>query len=108
MGIYVGYESPSAIKYLEPMTKDLFTTRFSECHYDEIIFPILAGEKWVAEKENYMKCNVMFYLDPHTRQCELEVQKITHLFTDPKRITKISYISCKSSNLNWCPRRITF
>ena len=41
-------------------------------------------------------------LDPHTKECELEVQKIIHLqglanqlpnvFTDPKRVTK-SYVS---------------
>jgi hypothetical protein len=26
LGIYVGYLSPSIIKYLEPLTRDLFTT----------------------------------------------------------------------------------
>jgi hypothetical protein len=38
LGIYVGYESPSIIKYLEPTTRDLFTTRFADCHFDEQIF----------------------------------------------------------------------
>ena len=33
--IYVGYESPSIIKYLKPMTGDLFKTRFVNCHFYE-------------------------------------------------------------------------
>ena len=38
LGIYVGYESPSIIKYLEPLTGNLLTTRFANCHFDESIF----------------------------------------------------------------------
>ena len=44
LGIYVGYESPSIIKYLEPMTGDLFTARFADCHFDESTFLTLGGE----------------------------------------------------------------
>ena len=33
--IYVRYEFPSIIKYLEPLTGDLFTTQFNYCHFDE-------------------------------------------------------------------------
>jgi len=29
MVIYVGYESPSIVNYLEPQTGDVFTTRFA-------------------------------------------------------------------------------
>ncbi|XP_056694866.1 uncharacterized protein [Spinacia oleracea] len=66
LGIYVGFDSPSIIKYLEP------TTCWNELS--------------------------LSYLDPRTKKCELEVQKIIHLqslanqlpdtFTDPKRVTK--------------------
>jgi len=51
LGIYVGYESPSIIKYLEPLTGDLFTARFADCHFDESIFPTLGGENKQLEKE---------------------------------------------------------
>ena len=44
LGIYVGYESPSIIKYLEPSTGDLFTARFADCHFDEKLNPTLGGE----------------------------------------------------------------
>ena len=98
MGIYVGYESPSIIKYLEPTTGDLFTARFADCHFDESNFPTLGGEN--KQLENKVSWNELSlsHLDPRTKQCELEVQKIIHLqslanqlpdaFTDPKKVTK--------------------
>jgi hypothetical protein len=49
--IYIGFHSPSIIKYLEPLTGDIFTTRFADCQFDEIIFPILGGEKEKLEKQ---------------------------------------------------------
>jgi hypothetical protein len=43
MGVYVGYESPSIIKYLEPKTGDLFTTRYADSIFDEDYFSALGG-----------------------------------------------------------------
>jgi hypothetical protein len=101
LGIYVGYESPSIIKYLEPTTGDLFTARFADCHFDESNLPTLRGEKMQLKKEISWNELSLSHLDPRTKQCELEVQKIIHLqslanqlpntFTDPKSVTK-SYI----------------
>ena len=51
LGIYVGYESPSIIKYLEPLTGDLFTARFDDCHFDETNFPTLGGDNKQLDKE---------------------------------------------------------
>ncbi|GJT32677.1 RNA-directed DNA polymerase, eukaryota [Tanacetum coccineum] len=39
LGIYVGYETSSIIRYIEPFTGDLFTSRFVDCHFDEAVFP---------------------------------------------------------------------
>ncbi|KAK2376223.1 putative mitochondrial protein [Trifolium repens] len=101
LGIYVGYESPSIIKYLEPTNGDLFTARFADCHFDESNFPTLGGENKQLEKEISWNELSLSHFDPRTKQCELEVQKIIHLqslanqlpnaFTDPKGVTK-SYI----------------
>ena len=33
LGIYVGFDSPSIIRYLEPLTGDMFTTRFAVCPF---------------------------------------------------------------------------
>jgi hypothetical protein len=44
IGIYVGYNSPSIIKYLEPMTEDLFTVRYADCIFNEDHLLALVGE----------------------------------------------------------------
>jgi hypothetical protein len=32
-GIYIGYDSPSIIRYMEPTTTDVFKARFVDCHF---------------------------------------------------------------------------
>lgn len=49
LGIYIGYDSPSIIRYIEPLTDDTFTARFADCHFDETIFPPLGEGKNVPE-----------------------------------------------------------
>jgi hypothetical protein len=39
--IYMGYHSPLIIKYLVPLTGDLFTTRYTDCIFNENHFPAL-------------------------------------------------------------------
>jgi hypothetical protein len=51
LGIYIGFHSSSIIKYLEILTEDVFTARFADCQFDEIIFSILGGEKEKLEKQ---------------------------------------------------------
>ena len=98
LGIYVGFESPSIIKYLEPMTGDLFTARFADCHFDESIFPTLGGKNNQLGKDISWNELSLSHFDPRTKECELNVQKIIHLqrlanqlpdaFTDSKKVTK--------------------
>lgn len=42
-GIYVGFNSPSIIRYLEPSTTDVFTTKFQDCIFFEDDFPALTS-----------------------------------------------------------------
>jgi hypothetical protein len=44
LGIYVEYQSPSIIKYLEPLTGDLFMARYADCIFGEDHFLALGGE----------------------------------------------------------------
>jgi hypothetical protein len=44
IGIYVVYYSPSIIKYLKPMTGDLFMVWYTDCIFNEDYFPTLGGE----------------------------------------------------------------
>ena len=103
LGIYIGFDSPSIIKYLEPLTRDVFRARFADCHFDEVNFPSLGGDKLPKEKRREIIWNAssMSHLDPRIAQCDKEVQRITHLqkiasqwpeaFTDTAKVTK-SYI----------------
>ena len=80
LGIYVGYETPSIIKYLEPMTGDLHTARYADCVFDEDHFPALGGERHPEECwEIEWNATGMQSLDPRTSESELEVQRIIHL-----------------------------
>jgi hypothetical protein len=44
MSIYVGYYFASIIKYLEPITEDLFMPWYANCIFNEDHFPTLGGE----------------------------------------------------------------
>jgi len=108
LGIYVGYESRSIIKYLEPRTRDLFTARFADCHFDESVYPTLGGEQKQLGNEIDWNSLSLSHLDPRTNQCELEVQKIIYLqnianqlpdaFTNLPRVTK-SYIPAANAQV---------
>jgi hypothetical protein len=37
-GIYIGYDSPSIIQFIEPTTRDVFKARFQECNFFGDIF----------------------------------------------------------------------
>ena len=52
--------------------------RFVNCHFSETIFPALE-EKRYSGRRRLHGVNHLYYLDPHTKQYELEVQKIMHL-----------------------------
>jgi hypothetical protein len=47
--IYIGFDSPSIIRYFEPLTCDIFKARFEDYHFDENIFPSLGKEKSLPE-----------------------------------------------------------
>ena len=77
----MGYDSPSIIRYLEPSTRDVFTTCFADCHFNENLFPPLGEEKYLTEERREITWNasVMSHFDPCTNQSELEVLRIIHL-----------------------------
>ena len=97
--IYVGFESRSIIKYLEPLTKNIFTARFTNCQFDESIFPELRGEKQLKRKVEFSwNASSLSHYDPRTNQSEVEVQRMIHLqnitnqlpdaFIDTKKVTR--------------------
>ncbi|KAM2885697.1 hypothetical protein COP2_012840 [Malus domestica] len=113
MRIYVGYDSPSIIRYLEPLTGDLFTTRFTDCHFYETVFPSLGGDKSVNVPEERRELSwttpTLSHLDPRTAQSETEVhcildlqsiaQSMPNAFIDLASVTR-SHISAVNTPAN--------
>ena len=76
--IYVGYNSPSIIRFIEPMTSDIFTVWLADYHFDETIFSSLGKgktspeekleRKFSPEEKSEFSWNVtnMTHLDPRT------------------------------------------
>ncbi|KAK9910278.1 hypothetical protein M0R45_034246 [Rubus argutus] len=79
MGIYVGFESPTIIRYVEPLTGDLFTARFADCHFDETVFPSLGGDKNVTIQQERRELSwpvpTLSHNDPPTAQRETKRRK---------------------------------
>ena len=104
LSIYVEYNSPSIIRFLEPLTSDLFTVRFTDCHFDETHLPSLGTPKASKEKKQKkidilsLRKNDITHLDPRIPKYEKEVQRIIHLketanrlsdaFNDATKVTK--------------------
>ena len=81
LGIYVGFDSQLIISFLEPLTEDLITAWFVDCHFDEHISPSLRGEKIKINEQREIigHASSLYHLDPRPSQCELEVQRIIYL-----------------------------
>ena len=76
--IYFGFDSSFIIQYLELQIDNVFMTCFVNFHFDKTIISLLRGEKSIREKQcehNKITWNalVLFYFDPQTNKCGLEV-----------------------------------
>jgi hypothetical protein len=78
LGIYVGFQSPSIIKYLEPLTGDLFTAWFADCIFNEYHFLTLGGDNefindgWKIVWDD----KIILSSDPRAKEIDLQVQNI--------------------------------
>jgi hypothetical protein len=100
LGIYVGYQLLSIIKYLELLMGDLFTAQFVDCIFNEDHFSTLGGDnKFIDDgREIVWGDKIILSFDPRTRETDLQVQKIIELhqiasklsdvFTDYKGVMK--------------------
>ncbi|OMO58409.1 hypothetical protein CCACVL1_25460 [Corchorus capsularis] len=81
----LGFDSPSIIRFLEPLTSDVFTARFTNCHFDETVFPSLGTPKSSTDdkrkKAEIFSWNEksLSHLDPRAPECENEVRRLIHV-----------------------------
>jgi hypothetical protein len=75
MGIYVGFQFPSILKYLEPLTGDLFTTRFVDCIFNEDYFLALGGDnKFINDgREIDWDDKSILSSDPRIKETKLQI-----------------------------------
>ena len=72
LGIYVGYSFLSIIKYLEPLTGDLFTAWLADCIFNEDHFPALGGELYQKEcQEIEWNAEGILFSNQRTTETEL-------------------------------------
>ena len=115
LGIYVGFQSPSILRYVDPDSGDLFIAHMSTCEFDETKFPKLGADLHAINTKDFhfeQTTTSSLHKDPYNGQGEKEVRRILHLqniiqnapdaFTPTERITR--------SNLNQAanyPARVT-
>jgi hypothetical protein len=99
LGIYVGFQSPFILKYLEPLTSDLFTTRFADCIFNEDHFSTLGEDnKFIDDGRKIVwDDKTILSSDPRTKETYLQVKilelhqitsNLSDVFTDYKGVIK--------------------
>ena len=65
--IYVGFETHLIIRYLEPLTGDIFTARFADCQFNEVVFPTLGKKEKEGKRDISWNKPSLLHLDPYTK-----------------------------------------
>ncbi|CAM6105430.1 unnamed protein product [Calypogeia fissa] len=101
-GIYIDFDSRSIIRFLEPITADVFKSRFQDCDFFEDAFPRLSTDNQQGTSTRISDLQWQLALpistDPRTREADEGVKRILHLhqimqklpdaFTDAAAVTR--------------------
>jgi hypothetical protein len=100
----VEYHSPSIIKYLEPLTEDLFTAWYADFIFNEDHFLTLERVyKYHSEcQEINWDDKSIISSDPRTKETELQVQKIINLQNIANNLSD-AFIDYKCVTKSWNP-----
>ena len=114
-GIYVGFDSPSVIRYLTPETGVLHKARFQNCKFDETVFPSVTVSKPNTPLEFWAPETLTMNPDPRTALTDSEVKKILDLkslaeklpdgFTNISRVTRNPLPGLDPVPTSICPER---
>ena len=78
-GVYMGFDSPSILKYFVPSTGALLKARFQNYVFEENVFPHVPCPKGTPDLNFYSPQTFTLNPDPQTSLSETEVQKILQL-----------------------------
>ena len=78
-GVYVGFDSPSIIRYLDPLTTNLYKARFLNCRFIETRFPTLPLPHTSTTLNFGAPESLTMNPDPPTSLPNKEVIKLLHL-----------------------------
>ncbi len=78
-GIYVGFDSPSIVRYLEPTTTNLYKARFVNCRFIETKFPFLPSKTQSKPLNFGAPETLTMNPDPPTSLANTEVTKLLNL-----------------------------
>ena len=80
-GNYVGFDSPSILRYVHPSNGTLHRARFQNCHFEESHFPPVAAPKSQTSLDFWAPTTFTLNPDPRTALADSEVQK--YYISDP-------------------------
>ena len=112
-GIYVGFDSPSIIRYILPTTSILHKARFQNYQFDESKFPTIASSQPLATLDFWALETFTMNPDPRTALANTEVKKLLDLqilaeclpngFSDTPHITRNPLPSAKQPPIHTLP-----
>ena len=85
-GIYVGFDSPSILCYVHPVTKTLHQARFANCHFEETSFSSLVVPNSSSNLDFWAPTTFTLNLDPQTALANLEVERLLHFKSFAERL----------------------
>ena len=72
-GVYMGFDSPSILRYFVPSTEVLLKARFQNCIFEENVFPHIPCPKGTPDLNFYAPQTLTLNPDPRTSLSEMEV-----------------------------------
>jgi hypothetical protein len=103
LGIYMRFQSPSIIKYLEPLMGDLFMHWFADCIFNEGHFSALRGHnKFIDDgQEIVWDDKTILSSDPCTKETSIQVQKTIELQQIASNLSDaFTHYKCVTKSLN--------
>ncbi|CAM6084807.1 unnamed protein product [Calypogeia fissa] len=114
-GIYVGFDSHSIIRYLEPSTTDVFKAQFQDCNFFEDEFPTFMNG---SHRSGDVTVKALQWLSPHpvtddhrTKEADQGVQRVLHLqqmlMKLPDAFNDAATVTCSHTEAANIPARIS-